>query len=475
MAEFLKRTGKFAWLAMIAVLPVTSMPLVARLLRSDSVASPAIIFMILLVCLWFIPAVIQGKNFSKQILPLLLFCLTALIATALSFFYDVPAFKGIGQFAPTISALGTLAIGLMFFVVASSYLKENEDLQLTIKVINWSGVVILVWCALQAFFWYGFNRYPQWMFEFQALFSARVLYRQRLNGFALEPSWLGHQMNMLYLPLWLSCTMNRHSYHKLRIWKFTLENILLAGGMVTLFLSLSRVGFAAFFMMLAVVAIIMHGRIVDLIQKSLSRVFKKAKVPLNRRLISFLLFLFYIALVLAVLYIFSKIDPRMESLFNFSFAQDNPILRFFNELKFGDRVIYWLTGWNIFNYYPVLGVGLGNAGYYFPKYLPAYGWSLVEVEYLLHRTTLLLNIKSLWLRLLAETGIIGFSLFLGWLFSFMPVFVDKFKSSNKTTAIMGLMGIFILVALVFEGFSIDSFAMPYWWISLGIAVVNIKD
>ena len=35
---------------------------------------------------------------------------------------------------------------------------------------------------------------------------------------------------------------------------------------------------------------------------------------------------------------------------------------------------------------------------------------------------------------------------------------------------MGYMGIFILLGMVFEGLSIDSFAMPYWWMSLGIAV-----
>ena len=34
------------------------------------------------------------------------------------------------------------------------------------------------------------------------------------------------------------------------------------------------------------------------------------------------------------------------------------------------------------------------------------------------------------------------------------------------------MGFFILLGMVFEGLSIDSFAMPYWWISLGIAGSN---
>jgi O-antigen ligase len=304
--------------------------------------------------------------------------------------------------------------------------------------------------------------------------SARVLYRQRLNGFALEPSWLAHQLNMLYFPVWLSCTMNRYSFHKFRIWKFSFENILLLGGMVTLFLSLSRVGFAAFFMMLALVAIMLHGRIVDGVQSFLQNKAGLKHKP-GRKLLSILLFLCYLIVVFSVFYIYTKVDPRMENLFNFSFAQDNPILRFFNELKFGDRVIYWLTGWNIFNHYPLLGVGLGNAGFYFTKYLPAYGWSLVEVENLLNRTTLLLNIKSIWLRLLAETGIIGFSVFIAWLLSFIPELIDKIRSKKKEMAVLGLMGCFVLAALIFEGFSIDSFAMPYWWISLGLAANKFAD
>ena len=298
-------------------------------------------------------------------------------------------------------------------------------MKLTMQIINWSGLILLVWCALQAFFWYGPGHYPQWMFDFQGLLSARVLYRQRINGFALEPSWLAHQLNMLYLPLWLACTLKRYSFHKLRIGFLTAENILLAGGIGALLLTLSRVGVAAFFLMLLIVVFTLHGKVVTAIQMKLK------KSHMSRKLLSWMLIAAYLFVVFIVVYAFTRIDPRMKNLFNFSFAQDNPLLRFFNELKFGDRVIYWLTGWNIFNAYPFMGVGLGNAGYYFPKYLPPYGWSLVEVENLLNRTTILLNIKSLWLRLLAETGLVGFSLFIGWLISLLPAFITKIRSRKN--------------------------------------------
>jgi hypothetical protein len=471
MSELFQKISRVSWIIMVALLPISSMPLVAKLLGSDSVASPAILFMLVLLVTWFLPRVFRGEGFSNHILPLLLFCLAALIATALSLFYHVPAFKGINQFAPAISSVGTLMIGFFFFVTASSFLESSEEARLTVQALNWSGLVLVGWALLQGFFWYGFNHYPQWMFDFQGMLSARVLYRQRVNAFALEPSWLAHQLNMLYLPLWLACTLKNKSFHRMRLWKFTFENLLLLGGVGVLLLTLSRVGVAAFILVLLLVALVLHRRVVDWL---VGRFGKEGRRPIGRKAVSALLVLFYLFIIAAVVYAFTRIDPRMANLFSFSFNQDDSLLRFFNELKFGDRVIYWLTGWNIFNAYPFLGVGLGNAGYYFPKYLPAYGWSLVEVENLLNRTTILLNTKSLWLRLLAETGMVGFSLFIGWLVSLLPTMITKIRSRCSSISVFGWMGSFVLVALVLEGFSIDSFAMPYWWISLGLAVAQIR-
>jgi len=44
------------------------------------------------------------------------------------------------------------------------------------------------------------------------------------------------------------------------------------------------------------------------------------------------------------------------------------------------------------------------------------------------------------------------------------------RSIKIDLRIMGCAGIFVLLGIIFEGLSVDSFAMPYWWISLGFAV-----
>ena len=47
---------------------------------------------------------------------------------------------------------------------------------------------------------------------------------------------------------------------------------------------------------------------------------------------------------------------------------------------------------------------------------------------------------------------------------------EKVKGKKKIVQVIGTAGFYVLLAVIFEGFSIDSFAMPYWWISLGLAV-----
>lgn len=469
-----KKIQQIVWYAMIAVLPITSMPIISRLLGADSVASPAIILLICFVLLWIINRIYEPIWVSRNVLILALFCVFAVITTILSVFYDLPLYKNFTSIKPGITALITLAIGFFFFTSASTFPESPQIKNTSLKIINYSGLIILIWCGIQAISWYTRLGYPRWMFNFQGIFSARVLYRQRVTGFALEPSWLAHQLNLFYLPYWLASSLLKFSSHRFKFLGLSFENILLAGGVFSLGLTLSRVGFAAFAMILFIAAIIIHSRIVTLIQIWINKTFKSPRVP-SRGLISIIILGFYIVVFVVALTLYSRVDTRMANLFSINMSDDNPLLRYFDDLQFGDRVVYWLTGWNIFNDYPILGVGLGNAGFFFAEKIPPFGWSLFEVRRLMYRSDLLLNIKNLWFRLLAETGIVGFALFSGWLVSLTPVFFTKYQSKSPIEKAFGLMGMMTLAALFFEGFSIDSFAMPYWWISLGMATASYKE
>lgn len=107
--------AEYCWYAMIAVLPITSMPLVASLLGSDSVASPSILFLIAVVIFWLMPSFIKNKPIHPSIFPLFLFVMAALLGSVISFFYEIPAFKGVSQYSPIFSAFSSLIIGFLFF------------------------------------------------------------------------------------------------------------------------------------------------------------------------------------------------------------------------------------------------------------------------------------------------------------------------------------------------------------------------
>ena len=477
--EIVRKLSQVLWIILIASLPLTSVQLLARLFRSDAVASPAILVVFIMVVVWLIPYAIKNGKFVKESIPLFLFTAVAVITTLLSFFHVIPAYKGIGNVINMLEAVITLVIGICFYLIASSYMKDEKQAALTLKVLNWSGLFMLLWAGMQAAAWHGFGGYPQWMFDLQGLVSKRVLYRQRINGLALEPSWFAHQLNMIYLPIWLSATFKGYTSHKKRLGFFTFENILLIMGIGALLLTLSRVGLLAFILMFTYLLIKLHAFLVN---KTLVSVGKKQKNEISQEkkkrlkiLISILFIAVYLMLLVFGLWIFSRVDPRMENLFQFNFGHDNPLLSYFNELSFGERVVYWLAGWNIFTEHPILGVGLGNAGYYFPKAITPYGWNLIEVRQLMYRSSNLMNTKSLWVRLLAETGIIGFSFFCGWLYSMLMNFARKASSQKKIVSVYATAGIFVLCALIAEGFSIDSFAMPYLWIGVGLASADFTD
>jgi O-antigen ligase len=78
------------------------------------------------------------------------------------------------------------------------------------------------------------------------------------------------------------------------------------------------------------------------------------------------------------------------------------------------------------------------------------------------------NPKSLWLRLLAETGILGFLAFILWLIVLAFVAISFNRRKRGLPSVLGLASGLALIALIFEGFSLDTFALPQLWIILGL-------
>ena len=163
----------------------------------------------------------------------------------------------------------------------------------------------------------------------------------------------------------------------------------------------------------------------------------------------------------------SFLDPRLAAIFNMEKIPSDQFALARN-LNFAERVSYWSVGFHAFGEYPLFGVGPGNAGFFYSQAIPTAARTLPEMLKIETQMSSLPNVKNLWLRLLGETGLAGFGLFAAWLIVLWSG--AKFLQSQSTPfyRTAGWMGLLALLALVGEGFSIDSFALPYYWIAFGI-------
>lgn len=471
LTRTLKVSALFFWAALLFLLPITSTPAVRDLLHTSVVAGPSVLALAGLMLVGFLPYVISGGGISRTALPVVGFFIACLFSISISGFIQIPTFKDAGNIRPMVSALLTLLVGIGFLFVTYSRVASERDFVFALRWIYAGGVVMILWSILQSSVWFTAGRYPAWMRDLQDVFSLGPLYRQRAAGFALEPSWLAHMLNMLYLPVWLSSVCSGYSVYSHRIFKrITIEMILLALGGLVLVLTLSRVGWITFACMVAFLLILGNIRLVRWMQ-SRFKVLPDKKVILTAG-ITVLLVILYLGILSLAAYGMSRIDPRMKDLFLPQFWQLNNLNRYANALQFGERVIYWQAGWEVFNQYPLTGVGLGNAGKWFAETIPAYGLNLIEVRQLLFRSTEIPNIKNLWVRILAETGIIGFAFFSAWIYALGKKASVLRRSANLTYKMLGYLGIFIIIGIMLEGFSIDSFALPYFWISTGLVLTG---
>ena len=466
------RLERAAWLLLILALPFTSLPLVARL--TGSMVAPASgLVLPLLGLAWFVPYLLRGGRLGRQSLPLLAFIFAALISGVAAFFMTIPTYRDISLARSELKALITLAMGAGFYLVVAAWVVREDRLRFFLRWVNWTGLVVVGWSLVQALVFRRMHTFPDWMQQIQALFVTTELYASRANGFAFEPSWLAHQLNMLYLPWWLAASVRGTTVHRLKAGPLTLERGLLVGGVLTLVLSVSRIGLLGFLLMIAFLLLLgvlwlvggLEGRLLARstpqgVRRALARYGFRAGLLLGVLLVS-------LGMFLAAGFGLSRFDPRMADLFDLKALRTKSFTYYANQLVFAERIIFWEAGWQVFNQYPLLGVGPGNSGFYFMDRLSAFSWHLTEVRTLMYHLDVLPNIKSLWVRLLAETGLVGFACFAAFL-AMHWYSADWLRRRRGLASTMGLAGLLVLVGLLTEGFSVDTFGLPYYWVSLGL-------
>ena len=465
------------WVALLLTLPITSLPFLVHLTRGAIVAGASGLPLVALVLVWYLPWMWRNRSLPIEAAPLVAFALVALVAGLAAFNLEIHPFKDETAISRGTEALATLMLGLGYFLVTATFVASKPGrLRATLAWIQVGILVVLIWSAVQTYFITCCEgEYPDRIRAIHRLISIRDPNAERVTGMAYEPSWFANQLNLLYLPLWLASIGLGYSAFRKRVLGIQVELLLLVGGVAALVLSTSRIGLASFIILAGITGLWLAVKAARRLHMPIRERVALRYPSLERaagigNIVAFsMVFAFgFLVIAASLLWFAGQLDSRWERVFVPS-GMRLFSLQYANYLLFAERAVYWTAAYGVFEHFPLLGVGLGNAGFFIPETMPAFAWALPEVvDVLREGTEFFPNAKSLWLRLLAETGVIGFAVFAVWLLVMALTAVTLSIRKNQTGQVVGVMGLLAMISLVTEGFSVDSLAFPYLWVTLGL-------
>jgi O-antigen ligase len=475
----LKSVFWLLWGLLLLTLPVTSSPVVSFFTGNSTVSPLATIPLLILLAGWIIPYLLKGGRLPSLVIPLAFFIGAALFASVLSPLYGIFPLQGQSVVGRVLRASVTLILGIAFYLAALLIPYSKADTRRSLKWLYAGAVLMLLWSSVQAFFAARQIPFPDIMMNIHRIFVIRDIPVGRVAGLAYEPSWLGDQLVILYLPLWISSVIRGYSAFSDKLTRFSVELGLTIWGAVILFFSHSRIGLFSAAFSLGVVGLGWGWRYAGQWSRGIRQRFTRtekrnqsSRHVLMRSGIWIILALLIVSIGIGLFYLSSQSDRRLSRLFNTDYLQilqgsPTPLYKIAQKLAYGSRVMYWTMGYQVFNRYPIFGVGLGNSGFFIHETIPAFGYAIPEVIQRMNGEFGFPNPKNLWIRLLAETGIVGFLFFVTWIL-FIVRWTWKMLLHRRTYASMVVLaGTISLIALIFEGFSLDTFALPHLWVMLG--------
>lgn len=455
------KIARFLWGAALFTLPVTSFRYFPFLGETTYVRPLALYPIALLLPLLLIQLVRGKKSLPRAgaLTPLTVFVLFALAATAVGALLDPLPLRGQEYFGRVIRAWVTLLLGLSFFIAAAWMNRNEEDLRFSVWWILAGFVMNVVWSGVQALAFYAPLLDKETVTHWQRTFSMRELVRtNRLSGMAYEPAWLAGQIATVYLP-WLFASL----LTRVRVTRFKwLEIILLGFALLLLLATYSRGGLLTAVFALVFTFLIAGRRELAATWKWFISGFGQGG---NWLLRAGILAVAAGALIGAGLFLGQK--GYIARLFN---TRADSLEEFIIQNSAGARAAYAFGALGAYEQSPVAGVGLGASGFYIYDHIP--DWAMTTVPDIARQFSpdnrLYPNPKNMYIRLLAETGLIGFFAFIAFLFTVLGDSLLALKNNQVMMRYLGIAGLFSWLAVGMYNATQDSFATPNIWINFGI-------
>ena len=458
----LDNIARALWAAALLTLPVTSFryfPLGEGTYERPLAFYPLVPLMGVLL----IKLLRDGAVFPRAgaLTPLAVFLLAALAASLLGILLAPIPIRGQDMIGRIVRAWATVFIGVVFFIAAVWMNRNEDDLRFSVKWLFAGFIIDILWSGLQGATFY-LHIFPKPLVtHWQRAISLRELIRtNRISGLAYEPSWLAGQISTLYLPWLFAWLLTRNHLTRFK-W---LEPILLLLAVLLLLATFSRGG-----LLTVVATVILTFLLVGRTQIRAAWDWFANGFHHGRELVLRLVVILLIVGSLSGAFIFLGQKGYMARLWN---TQATTVEDFLIQNSAGARVAYMWGAMGAYQEHPLTGVGLGASGFYIYNNLPDWVQTTVPeiARQLSPDNSLYPNPKNIYIRLLAETGLIGFFLYIAFQFSILGDALFALKQKSVTMQYLGIASIFTWLALIFYNMTQDSFAIPNLWINLGILV-----
>ncbi len=461
---------RFLWAAAMLCLPVTSFRWFPGLGETTYVRPLAFFPLALLLPLLLIGMARKrmALPFASSMVVLLAFGLALLLATVWGALEAPVPLRGQTYWGRSLRAWATLAIGLTFFVCAAWMNQKEDDLRFSVRWLLAGFGLDILWSAVQALAFYTPLLAKVTVTHWQLAFSMRELVKtNRVSGLAYEPAWLAGQIATLYLPWLLASLLTGLHLTRFR-W---LEAFLLAVSALLLLATYSRGGLVTALGAAGLTFLLTGGGFLRDGWRWLAGGFGPPRREVRAWVTGAGLRLGLIALAgLMLLGAASILGQKgyMTRLWN---TQAESLTDFVIENSAGARAAYTWSALGAYDRFPWLGVGLGASGFYMYRNLP--DWALTTVPEIARQLSpanrLYPNPKNLYVRILAESGLLGISLFVAFWLGLLGDAL-AFLRRDDWLRFLGIAGLCSWLAISFYNITQDSFATPNMWVNLGLLV-----
>lgn len=480
---------KILWAAFLLALPVTSFPYFPPAIGGDALVRPLSLYpLILLIPLVILPRLVR-RPLPKTLLPLVFFVFIAAASSLVSLLYGIEPAHEISIAERTLRGMITLGIGGAIYLAVVLIPETIDDLHFTLRWSYAGCAVAMAWGTVQAWQILSFNKKIFSYMEFaQHFISTRRLLYERISGLTYEPHWFADQLILILLPGTLAAVLSGYSIYRWRRGNLTIEWFLLAWMVGLLPFTYSRAGLMNLIVTVLLSVLLFSSSRQKKQSASKERTAKAGLLPFRsmwKRVSLVLLVALVVGIPIYVIGVqnefFARIwkfwrDPDALNPPGVQYTLPQTLMVYFGHLGFDTRLAYGEAAYKTYASHPWLGVGLGNFGFYIQETLPLRPLTTEVLRTITpdNSRPRLVTPKNFYLRLLAETGVIGTSAFLAFIIASLGCAIYLLLSSDPKWRYWGLTSSIGIIAFLISALTFDSFVIPNTWIVLGLSAAATR-